>query len=410
MKNISRNVLLLSDDYLPDSTRNHSKMMHELAVEFISNGHRTYILTPGSETQTKRLEVDVLDDVVVLRFKAPDFRGRGKIWRGINEALLPVRALCALWSSKHYRKIKFDICVNYSPTIFFAPVANFFSKKGTFVYLILRDFFPQWAVDEGILKERSLLTKFFRFVEALNYKASSIIAVQSPANIKVFRKIYAGNATVQVLMNWTGQEPLSKTIPHSLRDSLEIGRDKVIFFYGGNIGHAQDMLNIVKLASKLQHDERVHFLLVGQGDEYRLVHESIISQNLQNVTLLPSVSQEVYREYVAQVDVGIFSLARSHSAHNFPGKLLGYMVEKLPILGSVNHGNDVKDIINNAGAGLISINGEEDILLRDAEIMIDSIEVRRQMGIKSNQLLTSMFSVRAAYDAIWASFLNDRGS
>ena len=41
------------------------------------------------------------------------------------------------------------------------------------------------------------------------------------------------------------------------------------------------------------------------------------------------------------IDIGLFSLAYNHTAHNFPGKLLGYMFESKPILGSVNPGNEV---------------------------------------------------------------------
>ena len=407
MASLDCNVLLLSDDYLPDSTRNHAKMMHELAVKFVSNKHRTYVLTPSNKSQKRRLEAETIDGVTVLRFKAPDFRSRGKIWRAINEALLPIRALYALWSSKEYKSLSFDICVNYSPTIFFAPVAMYFRKQGSFVYLILRDFFPHWAIDSGILKYQSVITYFFRWIEGLNYRASNVIAVQSPANIPVFQKIYVNPANVRVLMNWSEHKRLSKKNFKNcggIRSRLGIGKDKVVFFYGGNIGQAQDMINIVQLAVELLDDNRAHFLLVGQGDEYKLVEEAVSTYKLTNLTLLPSVSQEEYRNYVAHADIGLISLAKSHTSHNFPGKLLGYMVEHLPILGSVNSGNDILDIINSAEAGFVSVNGETEVFLRDARLMLDNPKARRVMGNNSNQLLRSSFSVKTAYDAIWSSY------
>jgi len=97
--------------------------------------------------------------------------------------------------------------------------------------------------------------------------------------------------------------------------------------------------------------DNVHFLLIGQGDEVSLVQQYIFEHALKNCTYLPSISQEEYKAVLKCVDIGLFSLARNHSIHNFPGKLLGYMANKLPILGSVNEGNDLKDVVSQAGAG-----------------------------------------------------------
>ncbi len=87
---------------------------------------------------------------------------------------------------------------------------------------------------------------------------------------------------------------------------------------------------------------------------------------LKNMTLLPSVSQDEFKQMLAEFDVGLFTLDKDHITHNFPGKLLGYMVQELPILGSINAGNDLKEIVEEAGAGLVTVNGEDEILYENA--------------------------------------------
>ena len=385
--------------------------MHELAKKFVQNHHHLVVLTPGSRDQISLMEVEYLNNVEIWRFRAPNFRGKGKIWRAINETLFPFRALLALGLSKERKRVNFDLCINYSPTIFFAPVARYLGKKGAFVYLILRDFFPQWAVDQGLLKDYSIVTSFFRYVERLNYCSSDIIGVQSPANIPVFRSNYTGDANVQVLMNWSEQEQYltsNQEASQLLRHQLGVEIDKTIFFYGGNLGLAQDMMNIIRLALDLLTDSRVHFLLVGQGDEFDLIKGAIEDNRLDNITLLPSVSQEKYREYVAGADVGMFSLAKTHTAHNFPGKLLGYMVESLPILGSVNPENDVADIINSAKAGLVSLNGDRSQLVLDAKFLINNVKARKKMGINAEKLLRKSFSVNVAYEKILFKYFESK--
>lgn len=389
-------IVLLSDDYLPNSTRVHAKMLHELAIEFTSRGHKVVVITPGCWQQDNKVIMDDVDGIEVWRFKTKPTRGVGKIRRAINESMLSLRGHLAL--KKMINEYQFDICVNYSPTIFFAPLAWYLKRKGAYVYLILRDFFPQWIIDQGMVKEKSLIVQYFRLFEHLNYNTSDCVAVQSPANLVLFEEMCPHHKNAHVLMNWTKSKP---TLLADVVTKKTLGLDdKIVLFYGGNIGHAQDMINLMRLAQNLKNYEQAHLLLIGQGDEFELVEQTILEWGLTNVTLLPSVSQDEYIKIVAGIDIGMFSLSSKHSAHNFPGKLLGYMVESLPILGSVNNGNDVIELVNKSGAGFVSINGEDDILYNNAIKLIDDVALRKSMGNKSFELVRKMFSVESAANDI----------
>lgn len=393
---------------MPFSTRAHAKMMHELALKFSSLRHKVVVLTPGHLSQKTFLLIEMFEGIEVWRFRSINFRGKGRVFRAAGEILMPFFALFALFISKKAKSVNFELVVNYSPSIFFAPVARYFKKKKSFVFLVLRDFFPQWAVDHGLLTNRSPITWFFRQVEKLNYRSSNVIAVQSPANLNIFKRIYSGQVDLKVLMNWSAQSPYVTKEgfdKYSLQKELKIPSDKVILFYGGNIGHAQDMANIVRLAKRLNSCEKAHLLVIGQGDEYEMVHEAINQCQLKNLTLMPSVSQDKYRECLASADIGLFSLSKTHTTHNFPGKLLGYMVERMPILGSVNLGNDVASIMLDSKSGLVSFNGDDDQFLADALSLIKNEALRKEMGLNAHALLKNTFSVNKAYQVICDSYL-----
>lgn len=389
-------IVILSDDYLPNSTRVHAKMLHELALEFTARGHKVIVVTPGCWQQGNKVVIDNIDGIEVWRFKSKPTRGVGKVKRAINESMLSLCAYFAL--KKMINEQQIDLCVNYSPTIFFGPLAWYLKNKGAYVYLILRDFFPQWIIDQGMVKEDSLIVRYFRFFEHLNYNTSNCVAVQSPANLVIFEKMYSNHENACVLMNWIKSKPISLS---DVVTKEQLGlKGKVVLFYGGNIGHAQDMTNLMRLAKNLKNYEQAHLLLIGQGDEFELVQETVSSWNLTNVTLLPSVSQDEYIKIVAGMDIGLFSLSSRHSAHNFPGKLLSYMVESLPILGSVNGGNDIIELINESGAGLVSVNGNDDIFLKNAVKLIDDQLRRNEMGVNSFNLVNKLFSVESAANKI----------
>lgn len=387
---------------MPHSIKAAAKMMHELGVEFVRQGHTVSVITPDPKL-SENFQLSVLDGVNVCCFCSGEIKNVSKVKRAVNETLLPYHA----WKScKGYLKENpHDLIVYYSPTIFWGTLVRKLKKlwKAS-SYLILRDFFPQWVIDNGILSANSPITKYFRFFERINYRAADTIGIQSPNNLEWFAQTTQTGKKLEVLYNWASSETaVGAGDVYRKRLGLE---NKTVFFYGGNIGHAQDMMNIVRLAKNLQDEPNAHFVLVGAGDEVELVRSAIENDGADNMTLLPSVSQEVYQEMLAEFDVGLFSLNRDHTTHNFPGKLLGYMAYKKPILGSVNPGNDVQQVIEDAEAGFITINGDDKAFAHNALVLLRDHERRMMMGKNARQLLSDTFSVEAACWQILKSVSN----
>ncbi|MEZ8666114.1 glycosyltransferase family 4 protein [Vibrio splendidus] len=385
-------LALIIDDYLPHSTRVGAKMMHELALELIEQGHDVTIITPHFDKNEPTLIEDRLDGVIVWRFFSGQIKDVPKVKRAINETLLSYKGWSAIQGKVD--KDTFDGVVYYSPSIFFGSLVSKLKKRCQCnSYLVLRDFFPQWAIDSGLMKEGSLIERYFRFFESLSYHQAGTIGVMSKKNLEIFNSNTELLYPTTILRNWANLSPhyLSDKVSN-LRERLGLN-DEVIYFYGGNIGHAQDMANLMRLAKSMQCFEKAHFLFLGQGDEVKLVNDLIKEWDLANCSYLPSVSQDEFKDILAQVDVGLFSLSAQHSAHNFPGKLLGYMVQSLPILGSVNQGNDLIDLVNVNHAGLISVNGDDDGFFENASKLQNDAELRKSIGDSGYQLLKKEFAV-----------------
>ena len=265
-------------------------------------------------------------------------------------------------------------------------------------------FFPQWVIDNGMLSATSPITRYFRFFEALSYRAADTIGIQSPKNIAWFSATSSVKKPLDLLYNWAANEPVPNG-KSNYRTALGL-KDKVVYFYGGNIGHAQDMMNIMRLAIAMREETNAHFVLVGAGDEVELVREAMAQHDLHNMTLLPSVTQDVFKNMLADFDIGLFSLHHDHTTHSFPGKLLGYMVQEKPILGSVNPDNDLQEVIENAKAGLVTVNGDDAALLSNALSLLHDPVLRATMGANAKQLLSDVFSVQAAANSILATLRN----
>ena len=156
----------------------------------------------------------------------------------------------------------------------------------------------------------------------------------------------------------------------------------------------------MKLAKNLRNIKDAHFLIIGQGDEFNLIKDLKDSWGLENVTILPSIPQSEFSKVLASIDIGLFSLSYFHTAHNFPGKILGYMLESKPILGSVNPGNDLLETVNYSNSGLVFINGEDKLLVSAAKKLIFDKKYREACGRNAKNLLLNEFSVQTIAEKI----------
>ena len=164
------------------------------------------------------------------------------------------------------------------------------------------------------------------------------------------------------------------------------------------------MSNLIILAKRFKLNKSVHFIFVGKGDEVSLLLNEIKTNNLDNITYLKAVDQSTYAKMLNEFDIGMFSLHSNHKTHNFPGKLLSYMAFEKPIIGCVNEGNDLADIVNSAKAGVIVNSLDEIGLFNAAKKLIDSKAIRAKYGKNGKTLLADKFSVNTASIQILNTF------
>jgi glycosyltransferase involved in cell wall biosynthesis len=384
-------ILILVVYYLPNF-ESTAKLIHDLGVEFRRQGHEVTILTP-SDAISSAFQVSIEEDLRIARVKTGKLKGSARLLRAVREA----RLSATMWrKSKHFlSSIHADLIIFYSPAIFFgALVRRLKARWGCPAYMILRDIFPQWAVDAGILR-KGLVWRYFRKREIEQYEVADLIGVESQANLGYFARNFPDRRyPLCVLYNWTSLD--RRDLPSTgYRERLGL-QDKVIFLYGGNLGVVQDLDNILRLSARLIPHRQIHFVLVGDGSEAARLKQIITARDLFNIQILPAVPEHEYMSMLSQADVGLISLDRRLKTHNLPGKLLGYMYCGKPVLASINAGNDLFEILEKYRAGFCLTNGDDDGLFAAALKLANDPEIRTRMGKNSREVLERLFSVEAA--------------
>lgn len=382
-------ILILVDCYIP-SRKSAARLIQDLACELVKQGHNPVVLTPNAEIEDS---IDIINEngIEIIRVRTGRIKGVNKIFRALNEMLLPFN----LWrhTRKYFQKNRCEHIIFYSPTIFWGPLVKYLKRRWSCrSYLILRDIFPQWAIDVGILKP-GLISRFFQLAEHNQYSAADVIGVQSSADLQYFDgKKWSNGLILEVLYNWA---PLMQDDVSITNYRIELGlKGKVVFFYGGNMGVAQDMDKILQLAERLKNNKDVFFLLVGEGSLISYMQQVIKDRKMSNIMIHESVSQKDYFGMLREFDVGLLTLNHNLKTHNFPGKLLGYMQFGLPILAWPNRGNEICKFLSLNEAALVveSENGEDEMVAY-AELLAENNMIRSTLGRNARRLLEQNYSV-----------------
>ncbi len=393
----SMRILVLVDCYLP-SCKSGAKQMHDLSVELLRYASNVTVLTASHEISST-IDFSMEEGVRVIRVRTPRIKGAGHVARAITE----MRLSSLVWgrARRYLLNHPAELIIFYSPSIFWgALVHRLKSLWRCQTYLILRDIFPEWAAEAGVLS-RGFVYKFFRRQAIKQYDSADVIAVQSPGDLAYFHANFPEMChRLETLYNWTRLHETS--LPNTeYRRKLGLG-NKVVFFCGGNLGIAQDVDNLLRLAASLRHDERIAFLFVGDGSESRRVQKAIVELGLSNGRYLPAVAQQEYLAMVSEFDVGLISLDRRLTNHNIPGKMLSYFYSGIPVLASVNPKNDLFGLLEENQAGRCAPNGDDARFRMAALELTENRDLRVQLGRNGRALLERDFTVETAAKQIVA--------
>ena len=350
-----------------------SILLNDLLKEFNKKKVQITAVFP-SHSLVKKTKVFFMDNVKVVTARSLNSKSHFYLFRTIAEILNPFLLILPLLFFSGYLK-KVDGIVWYSPSIFFGPIIRLIKyKKSIKSYLILRDIFPQWAVDTKILK-KNLAYYLFKYFEAMQYSYADKIGIQSHSNIKYFLRNYPSHYyKVEVLNNW-----MNKNKEHFTSINLQntILKDRLILIYAGNFGKAQELTFFLKMARSMRFNKKIGFLLIGHGSEFSTIKKVSLTENYNNLLVLNSIPSSELESLYKQCDIGLISLDLKHTTHNIPGKFISYLLAGLPVAAIVNKGNDLIDIINRNRLGVAISSRSVDAFKKELQKLIKELDGNR---------------------------------
>ena len=264
----------------------------DLLREFKKNGHEVYIVSTNERRLGKETEYVDEDGAHLLRVKIGNLTKTNLIEKGISTLLIESQFKAAI--KKYLSDVKFDLIMYSTPPITLVSAIEFVKKRdGAKTYLLLKDIFPQNAVDIGIMSKtgvKGLLYKHFRRKEKKLYAISDRIGCMSQANVDyvIYHNPEVDSKIVEVCPNCI--EVIDKSVDGETRRQIRakygIPLDKKVFVYGGNLGKPQGIPFLIECLEKCKDIDYAFFLVVGNGTEYGKLEAYANSSSQKNFKLM----------------------------------------------------------------------------------------------------------------------------
>lgn len=379
----------------------------DLMRKFRDEGHDVYIIYPNERRTGRTTEMKYENGVHSLGVKTLNVTKTNIIEKGIGQLLLEYQFNRAL--SKYFKNVKFDIILYSTPPITFNKViksAKARANKNAYTYLLLKDIFPQNAVDLGMMTKsglKGLLYKMFRSKEEELYRISDYIGCMSPANVKY---VLAHNPEVpaekvEVAPNSydaPSRAPMSAEEVIGIRSKYGLPADKPVFIYGGNMGKPQGIPFLVECMKAVKDRSDCHFVVVGDGTEYPKLEAFVNDYKPKAVSLFRSLPKSDYDKLASSCDVGLIFLDYRFTIPNYPSRLLPYLMEKKPILAVTDPNCDTGALAEENGYGLYCPSNSVEKFVESVDKMLSSD--RKQMGERGYQFFLDNYTSAHTYRAI----------
>jgi len=267
-----------------------------------------------------------------------------------------------------------DVILISSPPLFLGLTAWLLGLlRGVPFVLDLRDYWPHAAVALKQLRGRRAIA-LAEGLERFLYRRAARMIVVTPGMRRMM--LDRGVPSHRVVLITNGAD-LSRFGPGEDAESPANGSWTVL--YGGTHGLVHGMETIIEAAEILSEDERVRFLLVGDGAAKQSLEEDARTRGLTNVEFRPGVPPEALASLISRSDVCLATTrAGAFSAGTIPVKLFDYMACGKPVVAAVS--GDGRDLVESSGGGVVVEPGDGEALARALMEMLEDPERARACG------------------------------
>lgn len=388
---------------------NEHGLYSDLICKLRDEGHNVYIVCSTERRYKLKTRIIVDDGIKIIQVRILNMQKTNFLEKGLSTITLS--RLYSRAIDKYLADITFDLILYTTPPITFNSLVKSLKSRNTNAksYLLLKDIFPQNAVDIGLFNKNSLIYKYFRRKEKSLYLVSDYIGCMSPANVKflLHNNPFISKNTVEVAPNSIyiyNHDEMSDEKKNMIRNKYHLPTGCPVFVYGGNLGRPQGIEFLIKCLDANKSRKDCHFLIVGNGTEYHRLDEWKKVNPNACTTLMSRLPRDEYEHLIEACDVGLIFLDYRFTIPNYPSRLLAYLKKKKPVICATDPNTDIGRIAEENGYGFWCESLREVDFSMLVNRFVEHPEIIPVMGEKGYRYLCENYTVQNTYDAIMGHF------
>ncbi|WP_066874237.1 glycosyltransferase family 4 protein [Clostridium mediterraneense] len=387
-------------------SKSGNTIYRDLMNELVKQGNEVSVVTALERKEKKDTYIEIEDNgIKVLRVKTLNIQKTNIFEKGISTLL--IENIFIKQIKKYYNKEKFDLIIYSTPPITFEKVIKFIKNRDSAKsYLLLKDIFPQNAVDMNIFSKNSIFYKFFRRKERKLYSISDYIGCMSQKNADYLLKnnINLNKKQVEICPNSINPSYREYDKKTNLREAYGITNRQLLVIYGGNLGRPQGIDFLLDILKSNNENKNIKFIIIGSGTEAEKLKLFIKNNKIKNVILKSKLPKEQYDELVKTADIGLILLDKRFTIPNFPSRLLGYMDAGIPILAATDVNTDVGEVIVKNNFGYWCESGDLNKFNEILNECISNKEKLKEQGKNGRVYLENNYTAKHSADIIMKHF------
>lgn len=381
-------ILLINQAFVSPEEPGHTRHF-EMAKFLQSRGHELVIVASDLNYQTGQRTAarkgvfaeQNFDGVRVLRSYIYPALHRSYFWRVISFFSF---MFSSVWTALQVREV--DLVMGTTPPIFQAVSAWFVALLRRKPFLLeVRDLWPEFGVSMGVLKN-PLVIALARWLERFLYARATHILVNSPAYREYMISKGVPEKKVTYIPYGTDVDMFNPQVDgSSIRAELGV-QDKFVVLYAGALGQANDIDTLLRAAKRLKVEEKIRFVLFGDGKERPRLEAEARGMGLPNVIFAGVRAKKDMPRVVAAADACLAILQDIPMFRTtYPNKVFDYMAAgraTILVIDGVS-----RRLIEESGGGVFVRPGDDAMLAETVLELSKNPQRLQQMGRSAREYL-----------------------